>query len=277
MTTIPTDGQPLVLEGAQPGKSLLILAGVHGNEPCGVRAIERFLLEAPQILAGSVTFVVGNPEALAKNKRYLDANLNRLFKPDEEVSEVERTAREYARSRELLPLLSCADAVLDIHSSQSEDATPFIICGPSALSAATALPFDIVSYGWEIIEPGGSESFMERLARSGICVECGTNDAPEAAERAYRSIVSFLRFYGATAGQPERQSEQRILYAYGIYKTKKDFVPTRMFADFEPVKKGMLIGTDGATEVRATEDALILFVRKREGPNEEAFIIARED
>jgi predicted deacylase len=73
----------------QPGKRLIVLGAVHGNETCGTRGIARVLAEldsgALQITRGSVTFVpVTNPLAYQRAQRAGDRNLNRNLRPNDQ-------------------------------------------------------------------------------------------------------------------------------------------------------------------------------------------------
>jgi predicted deacylase len=64
------------LGSGQP--SVAIVGGIHGDEPCGVRAVEH-LLETDLDLEGSLTLVVANEEALEREVRYVEEDLNRSF------------------------------------------------------------------------------------------------------------------------------------------------------------------------------------------------------
>ncbi|MDH3592014.1 MAG: succinylglutamate desuccinylase/aspartoacylase family protein, partial [Planctomycetota bacterium] len=71
-------------ETQRPGPTLLIVAGLHGNEPAGALAAKsvcRKLHAAAPPLKGSLVCVAGNPEALAKRSRFLDEDLNRCWDP----------------------------------------------------------------------------------------------------------------------------------------------------------------------------------------------------
>ncbi len=262
--------------GKLPGKTLTIIGGTHGNEICGVRALDK-TISTIEIERGTVHFIYGNPRAIEKNIRETEMNLNRAFRPDSELTEKERATYEYARSRQIMPYLKESIASLDIHSSESIKSIPFIICEPHSFPVAEKLPFSIRSYGWDIIEAGSTDSYMNNQGGQGFCIECGYNLDPEAPERAEKSIYSFLSYFGAiSSGAPLRIYPQRTLDAYFIYHTKENFTRSREFADFEMLKKGELIGHDGDRSIIAPENEIIIFCRNRKGPNEEAFILAKE-
>ena len=74
-------------KGEAEGPNVVISGRIHGNEPAGTLAIERFLSELKagkwKILKGSVRFIpVCNPRAMRENKRFSEINLNRVFEPN---------------------------------------------------------------------------------------------------------------------------------------------------------------------------------------------------
>src|SRR3989338_1050916 len=79
-----------VFEAPDPadGPRILFFGGIHGNEPCGPRAIKNAiaLFENGDIRLkrGSVHFVpIANPRAYRDKKRYIDEDLNRIFRKTE--------------------------------------------------------------------------------------------------------------------------------------------------------------------------------------------------
>ena len=85
------------LIGEKEGPTSIILAGVHGDEKCGVEAFKK-LLPNLQIEKGRVWFGYGNPRAIEENKRFTEANLNRMFKGDEELSKKDKNSYEYKKT-----------------------------------------------------------------------------------------------------------------------------------------------------------------------------------
>lgn len=272
------EGIVAVVEGREPGPRAVVFAAVHGDEPCGVIAFER-IIPSLELARGSATFVIANPRALAEKRRFTEANLNRLFRSDAELDDAKRASYEYARSRELMPLLEKADALLDIHSSESPKADPFIVCGEASRKIAERMPFPIISWGWDTpqVEPGGTDDFMERMGKIGICIECGFDTAASTADKAEESVRRFLALMGLTdESVPERDGTQKALRAVYAHIAKENFVPSALVPDFEPVEKGTLIGTDGTTEMRAPKDGYLIFVRAREGAGQEAYVFAED-
>jgi succinylglutamate desuccinylase len=266
-----------VLEGKVPGPQVVIVGGTHGDEPCGPQAIKK-ILPSLSLIRGSVTFVHGNPRALEKKVRFTEANLNRMFRHDSYLSEEKKKSYEYQRSRELWSLYLSADALLDIHSSESPESTPFAICTERSRAIAECMPFPIVSWGWDAIEPGGSDDFMDTHGKIGVGVECGYDNDPEASARAETAIYSFLSSMNLIDYQarPSTILAQRLIHVTYAHMPKTNFTRVREFADFESIRAGELIGMDGIKEERAPRDGCLVFVRNRKAPGQEAYIFAEE-
>ena len=116
--------------GLAPGPRLIVTAAVHGNEVCGVRAIERVLAELGrgeiEIVRGSATFVpVCNPLAYARGQRMGERNLNRRLLPTDAPRD-----NEDRLANVLCPLLAAHDVLLDLHSFRSPG-RPFVLRGPA--------------------------------------------------------------------------------------------------------------------------------------------------
>lgn len=252
------------------------MAGVHGNETCGLRAFENILPKL-SIQRGSVTFLYGNPRAIAVGRRFVEANLNRVFRDDADLTSAERDSYEYRRSRELMPFLASADALLDIHSSGTPEAIPFAVSEERSLCIAEKLSVPLISSGWDTIQPGGTDYFVNKNDGMGLCIECGFHEDPAAIVRAEQAIFAFLVRMGAIDDALSLPaSSQRRVEIFYLYKTQKNFQPRRPFRDFEKVSKGTIIGMDGGIEITAPEDCLVIFVRAREREGEEGFILGRE-
>jgi len=74
----------LVLGAEDAPKKLLVTVCIHGNEICGLEAVNRLLHEGFfkhgfDTRSTRVTILLGNPRAVMENKRYIDVNLNRMF------------------------------------------------------------------------------------------------------------------------------------------------------------------------------------------------------
>lgn len=113
----------------RPGRRLIVLGAVHGNETCGTRAIERVTADidrgAITLATGQVTLVpVTNPLAYQRAQRMGNRNLNRNLRPTTTPFDYEDRIANV-----LCPLLAEHDVLLDLHSFHSPG-DPFVMIGP---------------------------------------------------------------------------------------------------------------------------------------------------
>lgn len=263
------------LSGQEKGQISMILVGTHGNEKCGVAALEK-ILTTLKIERGSVFIAYGNPRAIKQNVRFTEANLNRMFKPDNLLSDPDKLSYEYSRAQFLKKYLDRTDALLDVHASSILNARPFVICEKNAKELVEYLPFDLVVSGFDQIEPGGTDSYLNSLGKIGICVECGFLNNSESVRIAEESIWAFLRAREHLSNniKPKKQAYVRM---YELYKSKtNNFILSKPFENFEIVEKDQLIGLDGEEEVKISKQSLILFAHNCNQVGSEAFLLGEK-
>ena len=166
--------------------------------------------------------------------------------------------------------------LLDIHASFTPNSRPFIICEENANGVIEYMPVNLIISGFDKVEPGGTDYYMNSIGKIGICVECGYLGNPESAEIAEKSIFAFLKARGHMPNDLIR-NKQSYMRMYDLYITKTNaFVLSRQFNDFEEVLDGQIIGIDGEKEVKAEKDSVILFARNREQVGDEAFLLGEK-
>ena len=126
---------------------VLVVAGTHGNERNGVHLLEQWRqMPEPLARAGlAVELSLGNPEAIAAGKRYVERDLNRSFAPtlldDPRHQEVEvRRARELLAAWGPQGTTPCAVA-LDLHSTTAAMGNCLVVYGrrPADLALAAGV------------------------------------------------------------------------------------------------------------------------------------------
>lgn len=265
-----------IFDSKEPGPNLVIMAGVHGDETCGLNAFGA-IFPTFKPLRGRVTFIIGNPKAVEVSRREFEGNLNRMFRPDSEITEVERDTYEYKRSRELMPILAEADALLDIHSSTTEQTVPFVICEKQSFEVVTKLPVEIVVSGIDVLHPTGTDAFVNQSGGLGICIECGNHNDPKVTDVAIEAINTFINYFNVVLDKNNNViNKQRFVHADWIYRNKENFTLSKDFKEFEKVNKGSVIGLDGEKEIKAPYNGVILFPHNRKEKNTEAFLYGIE-
>src|SRR3990167_10700075 len=87
---------------------ILIIGGMHGNEPLGIEIAKRF---QDRPIKG-VDTILANEKAILNNSRFIEQDLNRSFPGNEDSNEY-----EIKRACFLLNLCKEYDLVLDFHNT----------------------------------------------------------------------------------------------------------------------------------------------------------------
>ncbi|SDR42678.1 M14 family metallopeptidase [Natronobacterium texcoconense] len=204
-----------------------VLAGVHGDEPCGVRAVERILDERPTV-ERPVKLVVANEKALERRVRFVDEDLNRAFPGDPDAKTHEgRLAHRLGDELE-----GCL--TFSMHSTQSY-AEPFTIVD-SVSETATELCQRLPVMA--MVETGEFAEGRLITEAETIEVECGQQGSETAAQNADRLMRTFLTATGALPGD----TVQRELPVYRL----TDVIPKESAETYE-------VFVENFTEVEAGE------------------------
>ena len=125
-------------EGVEPGPSIFINGGIHGNEILGVvvadmlrRELERLQSDGSPLLRGTVHIALGNPAAVEQGERTTPGrpDMNRIFLPDV-LSGVRDEGYEGSRVRKLAEVARASDIVIDLHSTNRP--SPAFVCASSS-------------------------------------------------------------------------------------------------------------------------------------------------
>ena len=197
-----------ILHGEQPGKTVLITAGIHAEEYVGIQsALELSEMLKVQKIAGTVVIVkVVNRKAFevrSGSESHEDGkNLNRVFPGDREGTWSERLA--YAIEKELL---SIADYYIDLHSGDSyEQLTPYVYYAGAAAkevveqSREMAQQADVPYMVGSNVAMGGCYNYAASLGIPSILLERGqmggwTKEESHSTRRDVRNILCHLGIY----------------------------------------------------------------------------------
>jgi len=220
-----------------------VVAGIHGDEPCGPEAVESLLADPPAF-DRPVKFVVANEAALERGVRYLDEDLNRAFPGDAGAESHERRLAK----RLLAELDGCT--TLALHSTQSY-AGPFALVDtvdPAAAEVCADLPVDAVvetdAYA------GGRLIDYPRTVE----VECGLQWSEAAAANARELVTAFLEATDVLPTESGVGSDDVPVFRLTNRVPKAPATNHEVFVDnFERVEPGVpFASADG--EERVAED-----------------------
>ena len=197
-----------ILHGEQPGKTVLITAGIHAEEYVGIQsALELSEMLKVQKIAGTVVIVkVVNRKAFelrsGSDSHEDGKNLNRVFPGSKEGTWSERLA--YAIEKELL---SIADYYIDLHSGDSyEQLTPYVYYAGAAAkevveqSREMAQQADVPYMVGSNVAMGGCYNYAASLGIPSILLERGqmggwTKEESHSTRRDVRNILCHLGIY----------------------------------------------------------------------------------
>ncbi len=223
-----------VMEKGAGEPEIAVVAAVHGDEPCGKKAIEKFL-ESDQELKKAVKFVVANEKALEKGERFIHTDLNRAFPGDASSEEhEERLAAELLEELEGLKILvlhsmNDFEEAFSLVNGVEED----LLKAPGVEKAVNVRPLD----------EGSIEKFLEAVS-----VETGEKGSEEAIENSYDVMQNFLAYFDAIdkevdPGRPE------IFEMYEEVPGDYEFLAE----NFEKVEEGEKFAENQEQEMRAEE------------------------
>lgn len=226
------DITPSVLDTGPGDPVAAVVAGIHGDEPSGVRAVRSLLSEAPDFRHG-VRFIHANPPAFLANERYLDVDLNRVFPGDSAADDRER--RLAAKLCELtadLPTLS-------LHATHSQPEPMAIVdLADDVAHLAAELPLPSVVDETPAIEG----SFTD--CSSVVTVEAGCQHSHEATETALEQVRAFLQLVESIDGDPP-DSDPQFYRLDEVVEKPPDVTYQLNVTNFEPVTEGTTYATAG--------------------------------
>jgi succinylglutamate desuccinylase len=248
----------ITIDSGVDGPRVCIIGGVHGNEICGVKAIEEIVSKGLlRLKKGCVTFIYANRKAIDQNVRFTEKNLNRCFKKD-----IIGNSYEENLAKDIKKILKSCDVSLDLHAASSKTTRPFIICEKNGFNYIKTIQIKTVCSGFDNLGGGGTDSYMNKIGKIGLCVECGYLADSKTKDKAVEVIFSFLSNLEMVDYQINDFTKEYLRIEY-MYKCKNKFILTKEFENFENIKKDELIGYDGDKEIRVNKDGFILFAKSR--------------
>lgn len=248
-----------------PGKTILILGAIHGNEVCGPQALGDIMHEIDagniELKSGKIIFVpICNPLAFQQGKRFIDINLNRIFKKHQNPLLYEEKVANV-----LCDYFDGVDVLLDIHSISSEG-TPFAFQDyyDSETNAYMKILWvqDIVT-GWPEMYQGtsdmGTVEYSETRWVIWTVLECGNHNDIHTSLVAKKAILNTLKYFEIIEGKVVTDSGIKITEAQFFFKKTKSGTLAKTWNHLDSIKKWELIALyDDGEEVIAEQDGYIL-------------------
>ena len=298
---VSKNGEHLIaaFSGNTAGPTLIVVGGLHGNEAAGVTALSRL---APHIedregsLHGRVYFLAGNTRALSRGERFLDADLNRHWKPEPMSAYDPDSISEDLELEELMReidaiLITAMDEVfvLDLHSTSAEG-MHFATVGDTLRNREFSQKFPVtILLG---IEEQLDGTMLEYLNNAGA-VTLGFEGGQHYTERTIGNHQAMVWLAMVNAGilpaahVPDIEGCKKRLSG-GVYDSMifevryrhsitadDSFEMNPGFNNLDPIKRGDTLGKNHSGPVKATESGVILMpLYQRQG--EDGYFIGRQ-
>lgn len=249
-----------VIERGAGTPRVAIVGGIHGDEPAGVRVVER-LAETPVVRKadGTVQLVIANERAVERGERYTETDLNRAF-PGDDTSDV----YEAALAARLVEVLSGADAVLALHTSHSAP-PPFAIYSQltdSIRRTVTGLP---VEYAVDSSDLRGTT--LDSVLPHTVSIEAGYQGSKEAAEFGYEASLAFLRAQGIVTDEEPTFTETKVFKGHEEVP-KGSGEPHVYYSNFEEIPEGNVFARDDTYTHRVEEEGIVPILASEHGYEE---------
>ena len=290
------------VRGAAPGPMLVVVAGIHGNEPAGVLAARRVharLQAFGLALRGDLVLLAGNVAALARGVRSVARDLNRGWTRERLASlpAASDASSEDLEQRQLYDAIESArrDArgpvtFLDLHST-SAHGIPFAMAHdrPAELEFSRQFPLPVIVGLLELVD----STLLEFLRREGcmtLGIEAGQNDAESSID--HHEAVLWIALAAVGLAPPETLPElaqcrrllaaargqlphvMRIEHRHAISPADR-FEMLPGFANIERVREGQLLARDRGGEIRAERNGILL-LPLYQAQGDDGFFLGRE-
>lgn len=274
------------IEGSQPGPTLIFTAGIHGNEPSGIFALQQVLEELKEKntpIHGTIYALSGNLTALEEGTRYHHQDLNRMWTSDRmhkindgELNEEDKdTVQQLDICNSINTILENEKGpfyFMDLHTTSSET-IPFLTVNDSLLNRAFTKQYPIpIVLGIEEYLEGPLLSYINELGYVAFGFEGGQHDDLSSIENhiafIYLSLLytesiaidtfNYQKHYDILA--KTSVDSQDIFEIYFHYKIKKEetFKMNPGFLNFQHIHKGQELAKSNGSIIYAEKSGRML-------------------
>jgi len=283
--------------GNHPAHKFIVIGGIHGNEQRGVSAIEHILPELKKVFnpnKGNIYFLKGNIDALLKNERFIDKDLNRLWL-NKHIQSKQTDIADTRSLRDLHELISrdiCQGkydncTLLDLHTFSAKSG---IFCIPAGNQKSVEFAR---SFGVPFIEklsdmlPGTALSYFGNKGMRAVVFEGGTHDTEEATENLAAGLWHALGYAGLIDDDLEivQESRKKLIeiskkYPHHlelIYRHKledwQNFKMNNGYYNFKPVKKEESLAIQDSQEIKSPAGGFMLMPLYQKKGSDGFFIV----
>ena len=292
------------IKGKDEGPTLVFFGGIHGNEPSGVIALEEVLNRLNNHrdqLRGNIYGIRGNIPALAKERRFLENDLNRIWtrqgieaikvkNPTERTSEEVELVKIYQIISQILSSDPGPYYFIDYHTTSSPT-LPFITINDALINRKFAKLFALpVILGLEEYLEGPLLSYINEKGYVAIGFESGQHYTQEAIENSVAFTWLTLMFTGAIDEEflKEKDNYFDLLKKAAVGNTnfyevthrhlitdKDNFTMLPGFKSFDTLEEGTGLASHNGRSLK-TDKKTIVFMPLYQEQGEEGFFLIRK-
>lgn len=165
-------------------KKFLVIVATHGDEIFSLPIIKKIKNK----FRDDFDFMIGNPRALKKNKRFIDIDLNRVA-----PGKIKSKLYEEKRAREIIENSKNYSFTIDIHGAVSSSDIFTIVTNPTPqnMFLAYSLPIKKIVI-WGSKNNGRNMGPLSRFVDCGIGVECGPKNKASIKKKLENILNDFL-------------------------------------------------------------------------------------
>ena len=297
--------------GTEKGTLLIAFGAMHGNEPAGVKALERIFVALENEPArnpgfqfkGRLLGLIGNVKAYEKGVRFIEKDLNRQWTPDNIVmaksTPIDKLSPELQELKTLLQIIESEIAsyqpekivVLDLHTTTAHGGI-FTLPAEDKDSEQIALELHAPVIKGLLKGIAGTtlhyfvqDNFKPKI--SAVTFESGQHEEPLSVNRAIAAIINCLRTIECVKQDDVESKHDNMLKEYSAQLPKlsqllyvhpiapgDNFVMHPGFKNFQEISAGQILAYDKSGEIKAKEDGRILMpLYQKQG--EDGFFLIR--
>lgn len=287
------------VKGKKKGPTLVFFAGMHGNEPAGVRALKNILpLFSDVETSGNIYGIYGNIKALEENKRFIDDDLNRIWttervkalnKKEEFTTEEHQQKDLYKFLKGILEDNENPVYFIDFHTTSSKT-LPFITINDALINRKFSRCFPVpIVLGIEEYLEGPLLSYLNKRGYVSLGFESGQHIDKSAVANCESFIYLATDFTGAMQHSEEdikkhynrlqtaskhNSDVYEVVFKYHI-TPQENFKMISGFKSFQPIKKGTLLANSNDKPIYSSYSYELFMPLYQNKGNDGFFIIKK--
>jgi len=292
--------------GGKGGPTIVVFAGIHGNEPSGIFALKQLFSDLNTLrpaFKGLIIGLAGNQSALELGKRYISQDLNRIWhydiigkikdnswQSDEILPDILQQIQIYQHIEDIFEKHKPPYYFIDLHTTSSES-IPFITLNDTIRNRNFALNFPLpIILGIEEFLSGTMLSYINQLGPVAIGFEAGHHEQPVSIENHISCLWLTLAATGCMSREeiPDYNKRYTRLKKQSTIGNKvfeirfrherteaEEFIMDPGYENFQEIKKNQHLAQNRYGDLLATESGRI-FLPLYQKMGDDGYFIIRE-